>query len=123
MPDLVDTICREIDARLEELRPLTREASELQRALDALNGVPAAPAPSGRRRRRQPGQPAAPQRSGSQRDEVRARVAEYVSANPGSTASDVAKALGLKRSSLATRLSQLSKRGELVKAPPGYSAA
>jgi DNA invertase Pin-like site-specific DNA recombinase len=123
MPDLVDTICREIDARLEELRPLTREASELQRALDALNGVPAAPAPSGRRRRRQPGQPAAPQRSESQRDEVRARVVEYVSANPGSTASDVAKALGLKRSSLATRLSQLSKRGELVKAPRGYSAA
>jgi hypothetical protein len=53
MPDLVDDIRKEIDARLEELRPLAREASDLQRALDALNGAPAAPAAGGRRRRRQ----------------------------------------------------------------------
>jgi hypothetical protein len=45
MPDLLDTIRQEIDSRLEELRPLAREASDLQRALDALNGVPAAPTP------------------------------------------------------------------------------
>ena len=51
------------------------------------------------------------------------RVLEYVAANPGSTASDVAKALGLNRNSVATRLTQLSKRGDLVKAPRGYSAA
>ena len=65
MPDLVDTIRKEIDARLEELRPLAREASDLQSALDALNGVPAAPAARGRRRRRQSGQSAAPRRSRS----------------------------------------------------------
>jgi hypothetical protein len=123
MPDPLDTIRQEVDARLEELWPLAREASDLQRALDALNGVPAAAATTGRRRRGHPDPLAAPRRSGSQRDEVRARVVEYVSANPGSTASDVAKALGLKRSSMAARLSQLSKRGELVKAPRGYSAA
>ena len=35
MPDLVDAIREEIDARLEELRPLAREASDLQKALDA----------------------------------------------------------------------------------------
>jgi hypothetical protein len=34
-----------IDARLEELRPLAREASDLQRALDALDGITAAPRP------------------------------------------------------------------------------
>ena len=50
-------------------------------------------------------------------------VLEYVAANPGSTAGDVALALGLNRNSVATRLTQLSKRGELVKAPRGYSAA
>ena len=123
MPDLVDAIRQEIDARLEELRPLAREASDLQHALDALNGVPAAPAARGRGRRRQSGQSAAPRRSGSPRGDIRARVVDYVAAKPGSTASDVAKALGLNRNSVATRLTQLSKRGEVVKAPRGYSAA
>jgi hypothetical protein len=123
MPDLVDTIRNEIDERLEELRPLAREASDLQSALDALNGVPAAPAAGGRRRRRQSGPSAAPRRSGSPRGDIRARVVDYVAANPGSTASDVAKALGLNRNSVATRLTQLSKRGDLVKARRGYSAA
>jgi hypothetical protein len=123
MPDLLDTIRKQIDARLEELRPLAREASDLQSALDALNGVTAAPAAGGRRRRRQSGQASAPRRSGSPAGDVRVRVLEYVAANPGSTASDVAKALGLNRNSVATRLTQLSKRGHLVKAPRGYSAA
>jgi hypothetical protein len=123
MPDLVDVIRQEIDARLEELRPLAREASDLQNALDALNGVPASPAADGRRRRRQSGRSAAPRRSGSRPGDARARVVKYVAANPGSTASDVAKALGLNRNSVATRLTQLSKRGDLVKAQRGYSAA
>jgi predicted transcriptional regulator len=39
---------------------------------------------------------------------VRGRVMEYVAANPGSTASDVANALRLNRNSVATRLTQLS---------------
>jgi hypothetical protein len=123
MPDLVDRIRKEINARLEELRPLAREASDLQSALDALNGVTASPAASSRRRRRHSGQPAAAGRSGSPAGDVRGRVLKYVAANPGSTASDVAKALGLNRNSVATRLTQLRKRGELVKAPRGYSAA
>ena len=123
MPELLDTIRQDINARLEELRPLAREASDLQRALDALNGVTAAPAAGGRRRRRQSGQSAAPRRSGRQAGDVRVRVTGYVATHPGSTASDVAKGLGLNRNSVATRLTQLSKRGELVKAPRGYSAA
>jgi hypothetical protein len=123
MPDLVDTIRREIDARLEELRPFAREASELERALDALNGLPGAPAADGRGRRRQPGQRPSPRRSRRARGDIGAVVIEYVAANPGSTAGDVANALGLNRNSVATRLTQLGKRGELVKARRGYSAA
>ena len=123
MPDLVDAIRQEIDARLEELRPLAREASDLQRALDALNGAPAAPTAGTRRTRRQPRQSPPARRSGSAREDIRQRVVEYVAANPGSTASDVAKALGLNRNSVATRLTQLSKAGDLVKAQRGYSAA
>jgi hypothetical protein len=123
MADLVDTIRKEIDARLEELRPLAREASDLKRALDALDGVPAAPPPDGRGRRRQSGQRASRRRSGSARGNIGALVIEYVAANPGSTAGEVAQALGLNRNSVATRLTQLGKRGELVKARRGYSAA
>ena len=110
-------------SRLEELRPLAREASDLQSALDAVNGVAAAPAAGGRHGRRQSGRSAVPRRPDRPAGDVRVRVMEYVAANPGSTASDVAKALGLNRNSVATRLTQLSKRGDLVKAPRGYSAA
>jgi len=120
MPDLIDAIRKEIDARLEELRPVAREASDLKRALDALNGVPAPPTADGRR---QSGYRASPRRYRSARGDIRALVIEYVAANPGSTAGDVAKALGLNRNSVATRLTQLGKRGELVKARRGYSAA
>jgi predicted transcriptional regulator len=123
MADLVDIVREQSQARLQELRPLAREASDLQRALDALDGTPAAPAAGGRRRRRQSDRPAAPRRSGRAAGDIRVRVMEYVAANPGSTASDVAKALGLNRNSVATGLTELSKRGDLMKARRGYSAA
>jgi hypothetical protein len=119
MPDLVDRIRREIDSRLEELRPLAREASDLQRALDALNGVPAEAERRGRRP--QPRRLTASQPSRPARRDIGTVVVEYVTANPGSTARSVADALGLKRSSVATRLTELAKRGDLVKAPRGYS--
>jgi hypothetical protein len=45
-----------------------------------------------------------------------------VTSNPGSTAGDVARALGLNRNSVATRLAQLAKSGELAKAERGYAA-
>jgi CRP-like cAMP-binding protein len=122
MADLVDAIRKEIDARLEELRPLAREASDLQRALDALNGVPVAATTDGRVRRRRSGQRSLPRRPSSARGDVEGRVIEFVVANPGSTAHDVARALGLNRNSVATRLSRLSKRGVLSKARRGYSA-
>jgi hypothetical protein len=121
VPDLVDTIRKEIDARLDELRPLAREAIDLQRALDALNGVPVATETDRRGRRPRARQPAASGRTAPARADVGTLVVEYVAANPGSTARGVADALQLKRSSVATRLTQLAKRGDLVKAPRGYS--
>jgi hypothetical protein len=121
MPDLVDTIRIEIDARLEELRPLAREASDLQRALDALNGIPVAPAPNRRGRRRGSDQRASPAPP-AKRGDIRVRVIEFVASNPGSTAGDVVRALELNRNSVATRLAQLAKSGELAKAKRGYAA-
>ena len=98
MPDLVDAIRQEVDARLEELRPLAREASDLQRALDALNAMPAAPTRPGGGRRRGKERQAFP-RARSSRGDIRTRVIEFVSSNPGSIAGDVARALGLNRNS------------------------
>jgi winged helix-turn-helix DNA-binding protein len=122
MPDLVDTIRNEIDARLEELRPVAREASDLQRALDALNDVPVA-SNADRRGRGWRARRPAPRRSGRARGDTGRLIVEYVAANPRSTARGVADALGLKRSSVATRLTQLAKRGSLVKSSRGYSAS
>jgi CRP-like cAMP-binding protein len=116
MPDLLDTVRRDIDARLAELRPLVQEASRLQSALDALattDGRAQAPTASRARGPRQ-------SRRGASRGETRARIVDYVQAHPGSTAGDVARALGLNRQSTSTRLTQLAKAGEIAKAKRGY---
>ena len=47
---------------------------------------------------------------------------DFVASNPGSTAGDVARALGLKRNLVATRLAQLAKSGEPTKVKRGYAA-
>jgi CRP-like cAMP-binding protein len=121
MADLLDKIRREIDARLDELRPLVEEAARLEAALAALqrsDGTAAPPRP-----RRRTSQAASTGRRRRRRGETRKRLVDYVWANPGSTAADVATALGLNRNSVATRLAQLAKSGELVKATRGYSAS
>jgi hypothetical protein len=112
MPDLLDSIRSDVASRLTELRPYVEEAARLQRAVDALattNGRAEA-ASSPRQRRR-----------GARRGGTRARIVDYVKAHPGSTAGDVAQALGLNRQSTSTRLTQIAKTGELVKAERGYN--
>ena len=74
-----------------------------------------------RGQRRRSGRRAA-QRSRPGRTSIRARVIEFVASNPGATAGDVAKALALNRNSVATRLAQLAKSGELAKTKRGYKA-
>jgi DNA-binding transcriptional ArsR family regulator len=119
MADLLDITRREIEARLGELRPLVQEAANLEAALVALDGVGnARTAPSRRRaasRRR-----VAP--DGRRGRVSREQLIEHLRAHPGSTAGDVASALGLKRTSVSTRLAQLAKAGELTKAERGYAA-
>jgi hypothetical protein len=124
MPELLDEIRSDIKTRIDELRPLVREAETLQHALDALSEASTATPRTNRRspRKRASREPTTA-RAPRRRPVVRAAVIDYVRANPGSTASDVAKALGLNRNSLGTRLTQLAKTGELVKAKRGYSAA
>ena len=120
MPELLDEIRSQINARVQELRPLVQEAENLQRALDALATTPTITRANGRRTTRAPARIRRPR--ARSRGDVRAAVIEHVRANPGSTASDVANALNLKRTSVATRLTQLAKSGDLVKADRGYRA-
>jgi ElaB/YqjD/DUF883 family membrane-anchored ribosome-binding protein len=124
MPELLDEIRSDIKTRTDELRPLVREAETLQRALDALaEASTATQRNSSRSRRTRSRHQSTSARTPRPRASVRAAVIDYVRANPGSTAGDVAKALGLNRNSLGTRLTQLAKTGELVKAKRGYSVA
>jgi hypothetical protein len=122
MADLLDTIRSDIGARLNELRPLVQEAASLEAALEALGdgGGGTSARVSGARSWRR-GVAAAGRRRGP-RGDAREKVIAYVRSHPGSTAGDVAKALRLNRNSVATRLTQLGKSGELVKAQRGYSA-
>jgi uncharacterized membrane protein len=50
-----------------------------------------------------------------------ASVLDLLAHHPGSTAGDLAKALNLDRGSVAARLTQLAKAGEIKKVPHGYS--
>jgi predicted transcriptional regulator len=59
----------------------------------------------------------------SARGETRERILEFIRAQGPATAGEVAAGLNLNRNSVATRLSQLVKAGELQKADRGYSAA
>jgi CRP-like cAMP-binding protein len=122
MTDLVDTVRKEIDARLNELRPIVQEAAGLEAALQALRGIDGAVAASRPQRRARRRSAASGTRPGSRRGQSREKLIQYVRANPGSTAGDVATALGLKRNSVSTQLTQLAKAGALTKAARGYSA-
>jgi predicted ArsR family transcriptional regulator len=48
-----------------------------------------------------------------------ARISEYVNDHPQSTASQVAKSLNTNRNTVATRMSQMVKRGEVTEASKG----
>lgn len=116
MADLLETVQRDLRARLDELRPLVAEAALLDQALKALSsdGTAAPRKPRAVRRTRLPR---------ARRGATRARILNYVKDNPGSTAGDIANALGLPRNSTGTRLTQLAKAGALSKAERGYIAA
>jgi predicted transcriptional regulator len=57
----------------------------------------------------------------SRQSDTKASIIEFLAKHPGSTAGDIAKALNLNPGSVATRLTQLAKTGEIQKASRGYS--
>jgi hypothetical protein len=57
----------------------------------------------------------------SRQGNTEASVIEFLARHPGSTAGDLAKGLNLDPGSVATRLTQLAKAGEIKRASHGYS--
>jgi hypothetical protein len=123
MADFLDEKRKEIDARLQELRPLVDEFNRLEKAAAALAGVggSAARTPtstrrsSGRTRRRR----GRPRGSGN-----RAKQAlELVRARPGITISEMADSMGIKANYLYRVMPTLQKEGQVKKRDKGWHPA
>lgn len=109
MADFLDAKVKEIEERLQELRPLIEEYRRLQHATVALNGV-SAPARSragnGGARRGRP--------RGSRGENTRATQAvELVRAQPGMTIPELAQRMGIKPNYLYRILPQLEEEGKV----------
>ena len=128
MPDLVDRIRSEVEARIRELRPVARELERLARAAAAFartgaRSVPGlrsrvgtrASAPRAGRTAARTGKPApsrarpeavrtaAPRRRPAPRGQTREKVLEALAAAPGGSSAAVARAAGISRAWLQRR--------------------
>jgi hypothetical protein len=151
MPDLLDRIRKELNARIGELRPVVREFERLERAGEAIaraggRRVPAprsragsspadrsAAAPArGKGKPRSAATEPAPRRPSPARGSVgsgrkprgqtQAKVLEALGAAPGSGPSAVAKASGVSTGVAAATLSRLVKQGRVRRIEAGRYA-
>ena len=123
MADFLDDKRKEIDARLQELRPLVDEFNRLEQAAAALAVVAGTPrrtttrtrrSSSGTRRRR-----GRPRGSGN-----RAKQAlELVRARPGITITELADTMGIKANYLYRVMPTLQKEGQVKKRDKGWHPA
>lgn len=145
MPDLVDRIRTELDARIRELRPVVRELERLERAAASLaragarsvpglrsrvGAPPSAPrADRGTARTTREAGPstakpkarraAKPSRRPAPRGQTRAKVLEALTAAPGSSTAAVAEAAGISPSVAAATISRLVKQGRVRRVDKG----
>ena len=127
MADFLDAKVREIEERLQELRPLIEEFHRLEAASAALDGVSAAGAAPARRRQ-------APSTNGTVRrgrprggrggDNTRAsQTVELVRAQPGITIPELADHMGIKPNYLYRVLPQLADEGKVRREGKGWHPA
>jgi hypothetical protein len=90
------------------------EAGERERDRRSRSSRPA-PTPSKASRRARSSSATGP------RKQTRERIIEFVRAQRPATAGEVATGLNLNRNSVATRMTKLTKAGELAKAERGYA--
>lgn len=120
----------QIDDELATFETLQNERSRVVAAIEALeSGGPSAATPQRKSSpRRSP--TAKPRATRARRGDTQSAVLGYLAEHPGSSASAIADALGLKRNSTSTRLTQMAKAGLIVKSegrgyevPSGAAAA
>ena len=133
MPEFLDEKRREIDARLNELKPLVDEYRRLEAAAAALDGIAAA-APSTKAPSRAARRPAAakvtPRRRGETNGNRRGRpkgtgkrakqALEIVTASPGITVPELADKMGIKHNYLYRVLPGLASEGLVTKQGRGW---
>jgi hypothetical protein len=123
MADFLDDKRKEIDARLQELRPLVDEFNRLEQAAAALAGVGGSTRRTTTRTRRSNGgtrrRRGRPRGSGN-----RAKQAlELVRARPGITITEMADAMGIKANYLYRVMPTLQKEGQVKKRDKGWHPA
>jgi hypothetical protein len=130
MPDFVDEKRREMEARLNELRPLVEEFTRLEAAVSALQGVgrsaTAAPARTARRaapKRRAAAGAAKGRRGRPKGSGQRGKQAlELVKKRPGITIPEIADSMGIKQNYLYRVMPGLEKDGLVRKKGRGWFA-
>jgi hypothetical protein len=118
MQQVIDTLEAERAEVQDHLAWLDQQIKEF----DAHNGRSTAAAPP-RSVRRATARRASNRRATarSRQGDTTASMIEFLAQHPGSTAGDVAKGLNLNPGSVASRLSQLARAGEIKKASRGYN--
>lgn len=101
-----------IDAELATFTALREERERLVAAIDALEAGAPVSADKRRPRRQTSGRA---KRTTRPRGQTQSAVLSHLAEHPGSSASAIADALGLKRNSTSTRLTQMAKSGLIVK--------
>ena len=122
MPDFLDEKRKEINSRLQELRPLVEEYQRLEKASAALDGVDGRQAGStGTRRRRSSGgrRRGRPRGSGSRSKQA----LELVRARPGITIGELADAMDIKANYLYRVMPTLQAEGQVKKRDKGWHPA
>jgi hypothetical protein len=125
--DFLDAKVREIEERLQELRPLIEEFRRLEAASAALDGVGGGATPA----RRRPG-PAPARNGGARRGRPRrgsgeatraTQTVELVRAHPGITIPELAGHMGIKPNYLYRVLPQLADEGKVRREGKGWHPA
>lgn len=118
MADLVGQIQRDIEQRLQELRPLLEEKDQLEAVLAALKNGHSIAAPAARSRAASPAvPPRAPYAGGKTRRAPRGAnreaILKIVRERPGVSAAEVAAATRIAKPTVHTTISQLKRKGIL----------
>lgn len=127
MADFLEAKVREIEERLQELRPLIEEFHRLEAASAALNGVSATGAAAPRRRASSTANGTGRRgraRGGRSGENTRAaQTVELVRANPGITIPELAGHMGIKPNYLYRVLPQLADEGKVRRDGKGWRPA